>query len=246
MSKGSHGPHGTHGSLTLESTSTDPNFALAADADFANLISPLGSVPGGPYDYAYVTQAASTPGNITIGASLAALNGIIATGNGKDIVDASASTGANLILTGNGKDTAIGGAGSDHIDGGNGKDDITGGADTGVFTVVTTVDATTGATTTTTTFTVGDVLTGGNGPDTFHYASGDGVDEITDLHLGQDHIVFSGITQDQLVAVTGTGSSSLVIGISDGAGGTIANSAIQVDGVSSLDQLLNSGSLLFV
>ena len=31
MSKGPKGPHGPHGTATLETTSTDPHFALAAD-----------------------------------------------------------------------------------------------------------------------------------------------------------------------------------------------------------------------
>ena len=240
------GTHGHNASLALETTSTDPHFALAADADFAALIAPLGSIPGGPYDYAFVSQEASVAGNITIGASLAALNGIIATGNGKDSIDLSNSTGANLILSGNGVDTVVGGAGNDNISAGNGKDSITGGADTGVFTVVTVVDPISGLPTTTTTFTVGDVLTGGLGKDQFHFSATSGVDEITDFRLHQDQLVFHGITQADLVAVTGTGSSSLVIGVSDGLGGTLANTAIQVDGVTSLDQLLNSGSLLFV
>jgi Ca2+-binding RTX toxin-like protein len=238
-------PKGHNASLTLETTSTDSHFALAADLDFAALIAPLGTIPGGPYDYAFVSTDASVAGNISIGASLAALNGIIATGNGKDSIDLSNSTGANLVIAGNGTDTVIGGAGSENINGGNGKDSITGGADTGVFTVV--VDTTIPtAPVTTTTFLVGDVLTGGLGKDQFHYALGDGVDEITDFRLHQDQLVFHGITQADLVAVTGTGSSSLVIGVSDGLGGTLANTAIQVDGVTSLDQLLNSGSLLFV
>ena len=252
--------------LTLESTSTDSHFALAADADFAALIAPLGTLPGGPYDYAFVSTSANAAGNIKIGGTLAPLDGIIATGNGKDNIDLSASTGANLVIAGNGVDTVIGGAGADNIsgdngkdtlgggagndmiDGGSAKDSITGGTDTGVFTVTVVpnpIDPTLPPTTMTT-FTVGDVLTGGEAKDTFHYTFGDGVDEITDFRVGQDKIVFHGIDETDLVELSGIpGSTSLVIGISL-LGVVQANSAIQVDGVDSLDQLLNSHSLLFV
>src|SRR5262245_66691259 len=90
--------------LELVSTLDDPHFALSADADFASLTTPLGTLPGGPYDYAYVTTNASTPGIITIGHDLEGSNGIIATGNGKDDIDLSNSTGNNLVYAGNGLD----------------------------------------------------------------------------------------------------------------------------------------------
>jgi len=235
----------------LETTTMDSHFAMATNPDttpnaaFDALVA-LAGVDGTGFEYAFVTTNASVKGAITIGPSLLALDGIISSGNGKDTVNLSGSTGNNLILTGNGVDTAIGGDGNDRIDTGNGKDSITGGKDTGVFAVVPVLDPLGVQIGTTTTFTVGDVLTGGQGKDSFHYSLGDGVDEITDFRLGQDQLVFHGITQDQLVALTGTGSSSLVIGISDGLGGGQANMAIQVDGVTSLDQLLSSHSLLFV
>src|SRR5215470_1023448 len=113
--------------LELVSTLDDPHFALSADADFASLTSPLGTLPGGPYDYAYVTTNASTPGIITIANDLAGLNGIIATGNGSDNIDLSNSTGNNLVYAGNGVDKVIGGAGDDFIFGGNGNDNLSGG-----------------------------------------------------------------------------------------------------------------------
>src|SRR6266571_3775393 len=96
-------PHST--ALELMSTLNDPHFALSTDVDFASLIAPLGTLPGSPYDYAYVTTNASTPGIITIGADLAGLNGLIATGNGNDNIDLSNSTGNNLVYAGNGVDT---------------------------------------------------------------------------------------------------------------------------------------------
>jgi Ca2+-binding RTX toxin-like protein len=119
-------PHAT--GLELTSTLDDPHFALSGDVDFASLTSPLGTLPGGPYDYAYVTTNASTPGIITIGDDLAALNGVIATGNGKDDIDLSNSTGNNLVYAGNGVDKVTGGAGDDFVFGGNGNDNLSGGA----------------------------------------------------------------------------------------------------------------------
>lgn len=237
MAKG--GKHNQN--ATLETTSLDPHFALAADGDFAALTDPLGSLPGGPYDYAFVSTEASAAGNITIGASLAALNGIIATGNGKDNIDLSNSTGANLVLAGNGVDTVVGGAGSDNISGENGKDTITGGADTGVFTQI--VDVTDpNNPITTTTFTAGDVLSGGEAKDTFHYTFGDGVDEITDFRLGQDKLVLHGIDEADLVTFVSDGD--LYVGVSDGLGGMAANSMIRVDNVTDVDAFLDKGLLL--
>src|SRR5262245_5926613 len=113
--------------LELVTTLDDPHFALSADADFASLISQLGTLPGGPYDYAYVTTNASTPGIIKIGDDLAGLNGLIATGNGKDDIDLSNSTGNNLVYAGNGVDKVTGGQGDDIEFGGNGNDTLSGG-----------------------------------------------------------------------------------------------------------------------
>ena len=101
--------------LELTSTLDDPHFALSGDVDFASLTTPLGTLPGGPYDYAYVTTNASTPGIITIGHDLEGLNGIIATGNGKDDIDLSNSTGNNLVYAGNGVDKVTGGQGDDIV-----------------------------------------------------------------------------------------------------------------------------------
>src|SRR5262245_60071026 len=113
--------------IELVAALDDPHFALSSDPDFASLISDLGTLPGGPYDYAYVTTNASTPGIIKIGDYLADLNGLIATGNGKDDIDLSNSTGNNLVYAGNGVDKVTGGQGDDIVFGENGKDNLSGG-----------------------------------------------------------------------------------------------------------------------
>jgi hypothetical protein len=115
--------------LVLTSTLDDPNFALSGDTvHFASLTAPLGTLPGGPYDFAYVAKNASTPGIIKIGADLEDSSGIIATGNGKDDIDLSNSTGNNLVYAGNGVDKVTGGEGNDIVFGGNGNDLLSGGS----------------------------------------------------------------------------------------------------------------------
>ncbi len=54
-------------------------------------------------------------------------------GNGRDLIDASQSTGDNSLSGGNGKDTLIGGSGRDLLDGGNGDDTLTGQGENDVF-----------------------------------------------------------------------------------------------------------------
>ena len=246
MAKG--GKHNVN--VTLETTTVDSHFAMATlgvdpitlepipNPAFEDLLDSIKGLSGGPYDYVYVSgKAASAPATIEVGASLAALNGAISTGNGKDKVDLSISTGNNFVDTGNGMDEVIGGAGNDIINTGNAKDDITGGADTGVFTQLT--DPITQVVTTT--FTAGDVLTGGKGPDTFHYALGDGVDEITDFKVGQDTLVLDGIEEADLVHFVSNGD--LFIGVSDGLGGVTANSMIVLDNVTDFDAVLDKGLL---
>jgi hypothetical protein len=98
-------------------------------------------------------------------------------------------------------------------------------------------------------FIAGDVLTGGNSPDTFVYNFGDGVltdgvDQITDFKVGQDHIELINITLDQLVSTTD--GSNLYIGFNDGAGGWVADSAIRIDGLTDIAAILNSQGFLFV
>lgn len=250
------GPKKT-GDAVLETTTLDSHFALAANPAFAALTAPLGTLPGGPYDYAFVNTSSSGSGStITVGASLAALNGVISSGNGKDTVNLALSSGANLVLAGNGNDSVMGGLGADTISGGNGKDvlrggagndaigggtgndDLTGGLDIGTFS--STIDVGTGLRTTV--FTAGDSLAGGKGNDTFHYAFGDGVDQISDFEVGRDELVLDGITADQLLSFTD--GTDLYIGVNDGVGGMTANSVIRLDGVTDIAQVQND--LLFV
>jgi len=137
----------------------DPDTLLPVpNPAFQTLIDPLGTLPGGPYDYAYVSKKASYPGKIDVGDSLDSLNGIIATGNGKDTIDGAG--GNDVIVGGNGKDVLNGGEGNDIVMGRNGKDEIVGGPGLDVLTGGNgpdMLDARDGA--------AGDVLDGGNGPD---------------------------------------------------------------------------------
>jgi len=86
-------------------------------------------------------------------------------GNGSDILIGNA--GNDTLIGGNGTDFLVGGAGDDLLDGGNGEDTLRGGLGT-------------------------DTLTGGNGPDIFVFASGEGIDTITDFSLGTDKIGLTG------------------------------------------------------
>ena len=70
----------------------------------------------------------STPAKIKIDSTLTSLNGLISSGNGRDEIDLSNSTGDNLVFTGNGADLFKGGDGddialerhTDRVDGGDG------------------------------------------------------------------------------------------------------------------------------
>ena len=106
--------------LILSTGLDNAAFALALDPDYAALVNPLGALPGGPYDYAYVAMAASTPAKIKIDSTLTSLNGLISSGNGRDEIDLSNSTGDNLVFTGNGADLFKGCDGDDIAYGGNG------------------------------------------------------------------------------------------------------------------------------
>ena len=255
--------------FALEDTLVDSHFAMATTTDpvtlttvanpaFATLVAKLGVLPGGPYDYAWVsTNSMGSNATVAVGATLAGLNGIISTGNGKTDIDLSLSTGMNLVMAGNGNDSVTGGLGADNIAGGNGKDELFGGeandvinGGTGKDTMVGGLDTGTFSSTTdpatlvtTTAFVAGDVLTGGQGPDSFEYLVGDGVDEITDFKIGQDQLTLSGISETDVVAFTD--GIDLYVGFSDGAGGVTADSVIRLDGLTDVDALLNSQSLLF-
>jgi Ca2+-binding RTX toxin-like protein len=239
-------------SLLLEDTLLNPNFALAStldpgtglpvlNPDYDTLIAPLGTLPGGPYQFAYIApKAASSAGQIEVGASLAALDGLISTGNGKDSVNLSLSTADNLVFVGNANDTVTGGAGNDTVFGQNGNDTIEGNDDLGTFSA--TVDPTTQIATSVA-FVAGDILSGGNGKDTFVYGVGDGVDQITDFKLRQDKLVLNGYDLEDLVTATFDGD--LYIGFNDGLGGWTADSVIRVDNVTDINVLLSSNGILF-
>lgn len=238
-------------SLLLEDALLDPNFAVATGIDpisglplanpaYDTLIAPLGVLPGGPYEYAYIApKKASAPGIVDVGASLAALDGLISTGNGKDSVNLSLSTGDNLVFVGNANDSVKGGAGSDIVFGQNGNDTIEGNADLGTFS--STLDPLTNLPTIA--FVAGDTLSGGNGKDTFIYKLGDGVDHLTDFRVKQDKLVLVGIDQVDLISTTVDGD--LYIGLNDGAGGFLADSVIRIDNVADINVLLNSNGILF-
>jgi Ca2+-binding RTX toxin-like protein len=81
--------------------------------------------------------------------------------NGNDSLIGNA--GNDILIGGNGKDFLVGSAGDDLLNGDNGTDTLTGGLGN-------------------------DTLTGGNGPDIFVFASGEGIDTITDFKLGTDKI----------------------------------------------------------
>ena len=86
-------------------------------------------------------------------------------GNGNDSLIGNA--GNDTLIGGNGTDFLVGSAGNDLLNGDNGDDTLTGGPGT-------------------------DTLTGDNGQDIFVFASGEGIDTITDFKLGTDKIGLTG------------------------------------------------------
>src|ERR671933_723785 len=88
-------------------------------------------------------------------------NDILIGGRGNDSLIGNA--GNDTLIGGNGTDFLVGSAGNDLLDGGNGDDTLTGGLGT-------------------------DTLTDGNDQDIFVFASGEGIDTITDFKLGTDQI----------------------------------------------------------
>src|SRR5262245_29467767 len=192
--------------LELVTTLDDPHFALSADADFASLISQLGTLPGGPYDYAYVTTNASTPGIIAIGDDLAGLNGLIATGNGIDDIDLSNSTGNNLVYAGNGIDKVTGGQGDDIVFGANGNDNLSGGLGADRLDGANGVDVLNGNE-------GNDSLSGGQGKDTLTGGTDDGTAVVTFAAMDAD---------GNSVAVLPTNATIITdnAALSTGAGGT--------------------------
>jgi Ca2+-binding RTX toxin-like protein len=93
-------------------------------------------------------------------------------GNGNDSLIGNA--GNDILIGSNGKDFLVGSAGDDLLNGDNGTDTLTGGLGS-------------------------DTLTGGNGKDIFVFASGEGIDTITDFKLGTDKIgLTEGLTFENL------------------------------------------------
>jgi hypothetical protein len=118
-------------------------------------------------------------------------------GNGNDTL--TGTPGNDLLNGANGNDSLIGNAGDDTLIGGNGSDTLMGGLGS-------------------------DTLTGGNGQDIFVFASGEGIDTITDFNLERDKIgltegltfgnfSFSGneilIGSDVLAVLTGVNTNTL-------------------------------------
>ncbi|MEG4405842.1 cadherin-like domain-containing protein [Microcoleus sp. MON2_D5] len=86
-------------------------------------------------------------------------------GSGNDSLTGNA--GNDTLIGGNGNDLIFGNAGNDLLNGDNGDDTLRGGLGT-------------------------DILTGGNGKDVFVFASGEGIDTISDFSLGSDKIGLTG------------------------------------------------------
>jgi Ca2+-binding RTX toxin-like protein len=118
-------------------------------------------------------------------------------GNGNDSLIGNA--GNDTLIGGNGTDFLVGSAGNDLLNGDNGSDTLRGGLGS-------------------------DTLTGGLGADVFVFASGEGIDTITDFKLGTDKIGLTGgltfgnlsfsgnqirIGNDVLAVLTGVNTNTL-------------------------------------
>jgi hypothetical protein len=138
--------------------------------------------------------------------------------NGTNGNDTLTGNGGNDFLNGrNGNDSLIGNAGNDILIGGNGKDFLVGSAGDDLLNGDNGTDTLRGG--------LGnDTLTGGNRQDIFVFASGEGIDTITDFQLGTDQIgltegltfgnlSFSGnqilIGSDVLAVLTGVNTNTL-------------------------------------
>jgi serralysin len=115
------------------------------------------------------------------------LNDIINAGSGSDTIFA--SFGDDSINGGNGHDRIFGGAGDDTITAGGGQDEIFNGADDDLVNAGDGADILYGGA-------GNDTLTGGAGGDSFIFASGDGVDTISDFNVSSDTLDFSETTTD--------------------------------------------------
>lgn len=160
--------------------------------------------------------------------------------NGNDLLRG--GKGNDKLYGGNGNDELRGEDGNDQLFGGAGADKLKGGEDDGIFSFIGLPGAEVLS------ITIGDVLTGGSGPDRFRYELGllesDGVDQITDFVVGQDKLELQGVTLAQLKSMTD--GTNLYIGFDDGVGGWRANSAIKIDGATDINLLLAQQSIVFV
>jgi hypothetical protein len=112
-----------------------------------------------------------------------AVGGTQTGGSGNDTLTGTA--GNDWLNGGNGNDSLIGNAGNDTLIGGNGTDFLAGSAGNDILNGDNGSDTLTGG--------LGsDTLTGGNGSDIFVFASGEGIDTITDFSLGSDQIGLTG------------------------------------------------------
>lgn len=92
--------------------------------------------------------------------------------------------GNDGVWGGGGKDSLFGGEGNDKLDGGSGNDTLDGGSNKGTFYAYVEKEQILIKE-----VTVGDVMTGGSGSDTFNFVPGEsGVALITDFNAGVDHI----------------------------------------------------------
>ncbi|MEL6584341.1 MAG: choice-of-anchor L domain-containing protein [Pseudomonadota bacterium] len=116
-------------------------------------------------------------------------NTLIGNGSANEITglkgrDSLSGRGGDDVIEGNeGRDTLNGGAGSDVLSGGDGKDKLRGGAGDD------TLEGGAG----------NDRLYGQNGADTFVFSAGGGHDMIGDFTMGEDTLLFDGLSKDDIV-----------------------------------------------
>jgi hypothetical protein len=162
-----------NGSVTFSNSNVifTPSNNFTGDASFNYSISDgKGGTSSANVSVAVANTQIGGSGNDTLTGT--AGNDILIGGRGNDSLIGNA--GNDTLIGGNGTDFLVGSAGNDLLDGGYGDDTLTGGLGT-------------------------DTLTDGNGQDIFVFASGEGIDTITDFKLGTDKIgLTEGLTFGQL------------------------------------------------
>ncbi len=87
-------------------------------------------------------------------------------------------------------------------------------------------------------FTAGDILSGGDGRDTFYFSKGDGVDKIVDYQDDYDAIVIKGFDKSDVEILSVNDDKDTIIAFKDGDGGYVEDNAIKVvDASLSVDDL---------